>query len=100
MGKKIVWSPTSLRHLEEVHSDIFETSKSLTAADRVVNDITSSVSVLSEHPEIYTLDENKIINDGTYRSFQVRTYSIAYRILEDVIRIIRVRYSGKEPREY
>ena len=100
MGKKIIWSPTSLRQLEEVHEDILEVSKSLNIADRVVNDIMDSADVLSTQPEIYTLDENKLNNDGSYRSYEVRTYNVAYRILTDVIRIIRVRYSGKEPRKY
>ena len=100
MGKKIVWSPTSLRQLEEVHADIFEASKSLNIADKVIGDILSSADVLSSQPEIYTLDENKLNNNGSYRSYEVRTYNIAYRILADTIRIIRVRYSGKEPRGY
>ena len=65
MGKKIIWSPTSLRQLEEVHADIFEVSKSLNTADGVVNDIMDSVDVLSSQSEIYTLDENKYNNDGT-----------------------------------
>ncbi len=100
MGKKIIWSPTSLRQLKEVHTDIFEVSKSLNIADRVVNDILDSADVLSSQSEIYTLDENKLNNDGSYRSYEIRTYNVAYRVLIDVIRIIRVRYSGKEPRQY
>lgn len=100
MGKKIIWSPTSLRQLEEIHEDILEVSKSLNIADSVVNDIMDSADILSLQPEIYTLDENKPNNDGSYRSYEVRTYNVAYRVLTDVIRIIRVRYSGKEPRGY
>ena len=46
MGKKIVWSPTSLRQLEEVHKDILEVSKSLNIPDRVIDDIINSVDVL------------------------------------------------------
>ena len=100
MGKKIIWSPTSLRKLEEVHQDILEASKSLNIADRVIDDILDSADILSTQPEIYTLDQNKLNNDGTYRSYEIRTYNVAYRVLTDVIRIIRVRYSGKEPRTY
>ena len=100
MGKKIIWSPISLRQLEEVHEDIFEVSKSLNSADRIINDIMDSIDILGSQPEIYTLDENKLNNDGSYRSYKVRTYNIAYRVLTDVICIIRVRYSGKEPRNY
>lgn len=100
MGKKIIWSPTSLRQLEEIHIDIFDVSKSLSMANRVINDIMSSADILSSQPEIYTLDENKLNNDNSYRSYEIRTYNVAYRILTDTIRIIRVRYSGKEPRQY
>ena len=100
MGKKIIWSPTSLLELEEVHQDILEVSKSLNIADRVVDDIIDSADILSAQPEIYTLDQNKFKNDGTYRSYEIRTYNVAYRVLTDVIRIIRVRYSGKEPLSY
>lgn len=100
MGKKIIWSPTSLRQLEEIHEDIFEVSKSLNIPDRVIDDIMDSANVLSSQPEIYTLDENKLNNDGSYRSYEVRTYNVAYRILSDTIRIIRVRYSGEEPRQH
>ncbi len=100
MGKKIIWSPTSLKQLEEVHTDIFEVSKSLNIANRVIDDIMSSADILSSQPEIYTLDENKLNNDNSYRSYEIRTYNVAYRILTDTVRIIRVRYSGNEPRQY
>ena len=100
MGKKIVWSPTSLGQLEEIHKDIFEVSKSLNIADRVIEDIMNSADILSSQPEIYTLDENKLNNDNSYHSYEVRTYNVAYRILSDTIRILRVHYSGKEPKQY
>jgi plasmid stabilization system protein ParE len=100
MGKKIIWSPTTLLQLEEIHEDILEVSKSLNTADRVVNDIMNSADILSSKPEIYTLDEYKLNNDGSYRSYEIRTYNLAYRVLEDTIRIIRVRYSGKEPKQH
>jgi len=100
MGKEIVWSPTSLRQLKSIHEDIFEVSKSLNIADRVIDDIMDSADVLSSQPEIYTLDGNKLNNDGSYKSYEIRTYNVAYRILTDTVRIIRVRYSGKEPRQH
>ncbi len=100
MGKEIIWSPTSLKHLEEIHQDIFEVSKSLEASDRVINDILDSTKILSIQPEIYTLDENKYNNDGNYRSYQIRNYNVAYRVIEKTIRIIRVRFAGKDARKY
>ena len=100
MGKKIIWSPSSLGQLEQVFDDILESSKSLNIANRVVNDILKSVDILSNQPEIYTLDKNKLNNDGTYRAYEVKTYNVAYRVLNDSVRIIRVRYSGREPKGY
>ena len=89
-----------IRSIEEIHEGIFEVSKSLNIADRVIDDIMSSADILSFQPEIYTLDENKLNNDNSYHSYEVRTYNVAYRILTDTIRILRVRYSGKEPKQY
>ncbi|WP_010178984.1 type II toxin-antitoxin system RelE/ParE family toxin [Aquimarina agarilytica] len=100
MGKEIIWSPTSLKHLEEIHQDILDVSKSLEASDRVVNDILDSAEILSTQPEIYTLDKNKHNNDGSYRSYQIRNYNVAYRVIEKNIRIIRMRFAGKDARKY
>ena len=102
MGKEIIWSATSLSQLEDIHTDILQTSKSLFSADKVVNHILNSVGILSTQPEIYTLDEYKKDNDGSYRSFQTKNYpyKISYRILKHTIRIIRVRYSGKDKKLY
>jgi hypothetical protein len=49
---------------------------------------------------MYPLDKNKMENDGSYRCYEIRTYNVSYRIVKDIIRIIRVRYSGKEPRKH
>ena len=83
MGKEIIWSPTALSQLKEIHEDIFEISKSLNIASKVVNDIINSTYILGHQPEIYSLDSNKVENDLTYRSYQIRTYNIAYRNLEN-----------------
>lgn len=100
MGKKIIWSPSSLRQLEIIHQDILQLSKSLKIADGFIDDIIKSTDILISQPDIYTLDNNKINNDGSYKSYEIRTYKVSYRILTHTIRIIRVRYSGKEPRQH
>lgn len=102
MGKEIIWSPTSLGQLEDIYTDILEASKSLKSADKVINHILNSADILSTQPEIYTLDKHKKNNDGSYRSYETKNYpyQVSYRVLEQTIRIIRVRYSGKERRLY
>ncbi|WP_245812543.1 type II toxin-antitoxin system RelE/ParE family toxin [Salegentibacter echinorum] len=89
-----------MRQLEIIHQDILQLSKSLKIADGFIDDIIKSTDILISQPDIYTLDDNKIKNDGSYRSYEIRTYQISYRILTHTIRIIRVRYSGKEPRQH
>ena len=89
-----------MHQLEEIHTDIFETSKSLNIADSVINDIINSADILSSQPEIYKLDVNKLNNDTSYRCYQIRTYHLVYRVLTNTVRIIRVRYSGQEPEAY
>lgn len=102
MGKEIIWSPTSINQLEDIHFEIWNTSKSLKSAVKVVNHILDSANILTTQPEIYTLDEYKENNDNSYRSYETKKYPyrVSYRVLEHNIRIIRVRYSGKERRLY
>jgi plasmid stabilization system protein ParE len=100
MGKRIVWSPTALKQLEEARNDVFETSKSIRSSNRLARDIFESTDILADQPEMYPLDKNKMENDGSYRCYEIRTYNVSYRIVKDIIRIIRVRYSGKEPRKH
>jgi plasmid stabilization system protein ParE len=100
MGKRIIWSPTALKQLKAARNDVFVTSKSIRSANRLARDIFESTDILGDHPEMYPLDNNKMENDGSYRCYEVRTYNVSYRVMGDSIRIIRVRYSGREPRQH
>ncbi|WP_245871804.1 type II toxin-antitoxin system RelE/ParE family toxin [Sediminicola luteus] len=79
---------------------ILEISKSLTSANRMVREIFDSTDILVDQPEMYALDTNKFNNDGSYRCYEIRRYQVSYRVLEDSIRIIRIRWSSQEPREH
>ncbi len=59
-----------------------------------------AVDKLSTNPERFALDKYKNKNDGSYRYFELYRYRIAYRIYESHIRILRVRSTDQEPREY
>jgi len=55
---------------------------------------------LPQNPEKYPLDKFKTNNDGTWRAFEKYHYRISYRILENQIRIVRVRHTSKSPLTY
>ncbi len=100
MGKIVIWSKLALKQSEKIHKQILNDSKSLNVADKVINKLFTSSDVLENHPEVYTLDRFKTNNNGTYRAYEVYSYRISYRVLKDKIRILRVRYTSREPLEY
>ncbi|AZQ60446.1 type II toxin-antitoxin system RelE/ParE family toxin [Maribacter sp. MJ134] len=100
MGKRVIWSPDALGELTEARKTVLNVSKSLKSANRLVREIFESTDILADQSEIYPLDKNKNDNDGTYRCYEVRRYNVSYRVLDDTIRIIRVRWSGQEPRKH
>jgi plasmid stabilization system protein ParE len=100
MGKIIVWSKTSLKHAEEIHEFIFEESKSLELADKLIMDLFNSTSVLEIQPELYPLDKYRKSNNGSYRAYEVFSYRIVYREFKDTIRILRVPHTSRKPLEY
>jgi len=52
------------------------------------------------NPEFYGSDKYKKENDGSYRAFEKHHYRINYRFTDNVIRVLRVRHTGREPKEY
>ncbi len=100
MGKKVIWARPAIDQTEEIHAYIIEDSGSLETADRVVDTIFDSSDILSERPEIYPKDKYKKDNDGSYRAYEVLRYRVAYRVLKDTVRILRVRHTSREPLEY
>lgn len=100
MVERIVWSTDALEDLSDARKTIFDVSKSLTGANRLAREIFESTDFLLKQPEMYPLDKNKLVNDGSYRCYEVRRYNVSYRILGDTVRIIRVRWAGREPRTY
>ncbi len=100
MGKKIIWTHLADAQLNEAFLGLLEESESLDITVKVIDEIYESVSILSEHPEIYELDELRENNDGSVRAFEKHTYRISYQVTETTVYIIQVRYARKEPLLY
>jgi len=100
MGKVIIWSKLALKQVESIHEYILEESSSFTTADKVIHKILTSSQALSEQPEIHPPDKLKLNNTGNYRAYEIYSYRIAYRILKDEVRILRVRHTSRESLKY
>jgi plasmid stabilization system protein ParE len=73
---------------------------SLQNAVKVLEEIVAAVDKAISNPEFYGPDKYKQNNDGSYRAFEKHRYRIAYRFTGNIIRVLRVRHSKMEPKEY
>lgn len=73
---------------------------SLQNAEKVKEDILGKVAHLAEYPSIYPPDRYKKENDGNFRAFELHRYRISYHVSLKEIRILRVRHTSREPKEY
>ena len=98
MGKKIIWSSDALEHLEDIHFYILFESKSIDVADRIVDKIFDSTQILKTNSEIFELDDQKKLNNGTFRAYFIYDYKITYQDSVDAIYILRVRHTSRKPK--
>jgi addiction module RelE/StbE family toxin len=100
MGKVVIWSKQSLKQLESIHEYILEETGSLTLVDKVIDKILKSSQILSKQPEMHPPDSHKLNNNGNYRAYEIYSYRIAYPIMKENVRILRVRHTSREPLKY
>lgn len=101
MAKKkisVEWSHEASVQFNDVLKYLFNESEN--AADIVGSTILDEVARLNEHPTAHTLDCFKKPNDGNYRAFIVYSYRISYYVGVNVIFILRVRHTSREPLDY
>ncbi|MEP6950165.1 MAG: type II toxin-antitoxin system RelE/ParE family toxin [Ginsengibacter sp.] len=94
----VVWTKLSQQHLRKAYDYITITSDQ--NAEKVVKEIVLSVNKAIINAEIYPADKYKLNNDGSYRAFEKHRYRISYRFTNKIIRILRVRHTSMEPKEY
>jgi len=98
MKRKLIWPAIAKQQLRNAYDHIKEDSPK--NAYKVRNAIVAATMALREHPNKYTADKYKTDNDGTFRSFEIYHYRIAYQVTKTEIIILRVRHTRMEPLEY
>ena len=94
----IVWTKRSQQQMKAAYEYISLDSPQ--NARKVVEEIVISVDKAISNPEFYAPDKYKIDNDGSYRAFEKHHYRIVYRFAKNIIRILRVRHTKMEPKQY
>lgn len=95
---KVVWSNDARQQLRAVYNYIKKDS--IQNAKKVRSDIVNITNNLSKNPARYALDKYRRNNDGSYRAFEKHKYRIAYRLFYNEIRILRIRHTSMEPKNY
>jgi plasmid stabilization system protein ParE len=100
MEKEIVWTETAQNQLESIYFHLLTETKSFTISDKVIDSVVSSVEILKTNWEIFETDEMRIPKDENYRAFEKFSYRISYKITPEIIYIIRVRHTSRNPKFY
>ena len=94
----VIWSKSAINELGKAYKYIAEDS--LQNAKIVKDTLIQMTADLSNNPEKHQIDKLKIDNDGTWRAFEKFHYRISYRIVNNEVRIVRVRHTSKSPLQY
>lgn len=97
-NRKISWDRHALRQFNKAILYIAEDS--IQNAETVSADIIAKIEELPSRPERYPPDKYKSENDGNYRAFELHRIRVAYFTSTDMIRILRVRHTSREPQNY
>jgi addiction module RelE/StbE family toxin len=92
------WSPAAHKQLRKAFEYIRKDS--LQNAEKVKNEIIELSEKLVDHPERFSLDKYRKQNDGTFRAFEIHSYRISYRVMQNYILIVRMRHTSRSPIVY
>ena len=97
-NRKIRWDIQALQQFNAAINYI--ALDSVQGAEKVRQGILKKIDRLKTHPAFYNPDKYKKNNDGNFRAFELYHYRVSYYVSSIEIRILRVRHTGMEPKEY
>lgn len=95
---EVVWNESTRKQIRKIYDYISQDS--ILNARKVVLEIMNAVDELQFNPERFGEDKFKKMNDGSYRYFELFSYRIAFKIHNKQVRILRIRSTYQEPKEY
>ncbi len=96
--RKISWDTQALQQFNAAIYHI--AGDSVQGAEKVREDILKKIVRLQTHPALYNPDKYKKNNDGNFRAFELYHYRVSYYVSSIEIRILRIKHTGMEPKEY
>ena len=97
-NRAISWTKTAVKQFERAIEYI--ASDSIQNAEKISIDISKQLEKTLENPEFFPSDKYKKDNDGSYRAFEKHRYRITYRFTDNIVRVLRMRHTSREPKEY
>ncbi len=97
-NRRIDWSRQALLQFNKAILHI--AADSVQNAENVQADIMEKIEGIVASPERYPPDKYKLQNDGAYRAFELHRLRVAYYVGDEVIRVLRVRHTSREPQGY
>ena len=98
MALQIKWNRQALLQFDNAIAYIEKDSP--VNSERIRTNILLSITELGTHPEKYNPDKFKLKNDGSFRAFEIYSYRVSYRYIQNEIRILRIRHTKMNPKEY
>ncbi|MES1224274.1 MAG: type II toxin-antitoxin system RelE/ParE family toxin [Bacteroidota bacterium] len=96
--RTIVWTRTAIKQFEKALN--FIALDSVVNADKIAVAILKELNKASANAEFFPPDKYKKNNDSSYRAFEKHHYRVIYRVRNNVIRILSIRHTKMNPREY
>jgi plasmid stabilization system protein ParE len=97
-NRKIRWDKPALQQFNAAIKYIADDS--LQNAEKVKLNVLQKITRLIIHATVYPPDKYKKNNNRDFRAFEIHRYRISYYVSETEIRILRLRHTSMEPKEY
>ncbi len=95
---EVIWDKEALNVFKEILS--FLSKQSAQAPKIVKESVLSRLDAIKTNPLIFEADKLKEPANKEFRAFIIYSYRVTYQIKSQVIRVIRVRHTSREPLGY
>lgn len=98
INRTISWDPVALKQFSVAIKYIAKDS--IQIAEKVQLEILGKIEKIPSNPEMFMADKYRVNNNGLYRAFELHHFRITYYIASEKIWILRIRHTGRKPKNY